>query len=46
MKEKIEKRLAVARDKVQKEKTKAAEHQAGICALEVQMHDMIKCRAE
>ena len=41
MKEKIEKRLAAAHDKVQKQETKVAEHQAEIRALAAQTPDMI-----
>ena len=41
MKEKIEKRLAAAHDKVRKQETKVAEHQAGIRALAAQTPDMI-----
>ena len=41
MKEKIEKRLAAAHDKVRKQEMKVAEHQAGIRALAAQTPDMI-----
>ena len=41
MKEKIEKRLAAAHDKVRKQEMKVAEHQDGIRALAAQTPDMI-----
>ena len=41
MKEKIEKRLAVAHDKVRNQEMKVAEHQAAIRALAAQTPDMI-----
>ena len=41
MKEKIEKRLTAANDKVRKQEMKVAEHQAGIRALADQTPDMI-----
>lgn len=41
MKEKIEKRLAAAHDKVRKQEMKVAEHQDGIRALAAQTPDMV-----